>query len=59
MIFIAISVIVIAFLALAGFILAFYDRIAIAHRHPEADAVADGMGRLNGCRAMAPRIHEA
>ena len=39
MIFIAISVIVIAFLALAGFILAFYDRIAIARRHPEADAV--------------------
>ena len=39
MIFIAISVIVIAFLALAGFILAFYDRIAFARRHPEADAV--------------------
>jgi hypothetical protein len=38
-IFIAISVIVIAFLALAGFILVFYDRIAIARRHPEADAV--------------------
>jgi hypothetical protein len=38
-IFIAISVIGIAFLALAGFILAFYHRIAIARRHPEADAV--------------------
>ena len=39
MIFIAISVIVIAFLALAGFILAVHDRIAFARRHPEAAAV--------------------
>jgi len=51
--FLVLAILVAAGLVVIVFLLGLPGRIAIARKHPEADAVYDGLDRLPRCRAVA------